>query len=74
MNEDIRRNYAVKLNASAAELVADAFEPGESPSDFLTTAMASLALRRRDGRWPSKLPIEFEPRKAGRPKKPKADE
>jgi hypothetical protein len=73
MTEDIRRNYAVKLNPPAAELVADALEAGESPSDFLTTAMVSLALKRRDGRWPSKLPVEFEPRSAGRPRKPKAD-
>ncbi|MEO2017278.1 MAG: hypothetical protein ABGZ53_23215 [Fuerstiella sp.] len=71
MNEELRRNYAVKLNQAAAELVADAFDPGESPSDFLTAAMVSLAMRRRDGRWPAKIPAEFEPRKAGRPRKPR---
>ena len=72
MTDELRRNFAVQLNPAAAELVDAAFEPGESPSAFLTTAMVSFALKRRDGRWPAKIPAEFEQRKAGRPRKPKA--
>jgi hypothetical protein len=62
-----RMTYSVKLRPEAASAVEGAMEPGESPAAFAAKALVCLALKRKQGRWPRKIPSELMPRKAGRP-------
>ena len=64
-----RNTFSVLLRPEAAEAIDGAIEEGETPAQFTAKALVFLAMKRKTGTWPRKLPPELLPRPQGKPKK-----